>query len=149
MRFNFIPLPLISITRTSVLPATGYGGPVPHLVSKQALSSEFLTHQRDVFSSVQSLSCVWLFATARTAVHQASLFINNSWSLLKLLSIESVISCNHLILYPPLLLWLSIFPRQGLFQWVSSSHQVAKVSELQFQHQSLHEYSGLITFRID
>ena len=137
MRFNFIPLPLISITRTSVLPATGYGGPVPHLVSKQALSSEFLTHQRDVFSSVQSLSCVWLFATARTAVHQASLFINNSWSLLKLLSIESVISCNHLILYPPLLLWLSIFPSTKIFfQWVSSSYQVGKVLEIQLQHQS-------------
>ena len=41
------------------------------------------------------------------------------------------------------------FPYQGLFQWVSDSHQVAKVLKLQFQHQSLHEYSGLITFRID
>ena len=56
------------------------------------------------------------------------------WSLLKLMSIESVMLSNHLILCSPLLLLPSIFP-QGLFQWVGSSHQVAKVLELQLQHQ--------------
>ena len=88
------------------------------------------------FSSVQSLSHVWLFMTPCTAAHQASLSITNSWSLLRLMSIELVMPSNHLILCHPLLL-PSIFPKhQGLFQWVSSLHQVAKVLELQLQHQS-------------
>ena len=62
------------------------------------------------FSSVQSLSHVWLFATPWTAAHQASLSITNSWSLLKLMSIESVMPSNRLILCHPLLLLPSIFP---------------------------------------
>ena len=62
-----------------------------------------------VFSSVQSLSLVQLFATPWTAAHQASLSITNSWSLLKLMSITSVMPSNHLILYFPLLL-PSVFP---------------------------------------
>ena len=62
------------------------------------------------FSSVQLLSCVWLFLTPWTAAHQASLSITNSQSLLKLTSIESVMPSNHLILYHPLLLSPSIFP---------------------------------------
>ena len=85
-------------------------------------------------SSVQSLSRVWLSATPWTAVHQASLSITNSWSLLKLMSIVSVIPFNHLILSSPPALSLS--QHQGLFKWVSSSHHVAKVLEFQFQHQS-------------
>ena len=60
-------------------------------------------------SSVQSLSRVWLFATPWTAAHQASLSITNSWSLPKLMSIESVMPSNHLILCHPLLLLPSIF----------------------------------------
>ena len=55
------------------------------------------------FSSVQSLNCVWIFATPRTAVHQASLSITNSRSLLKLMSIELVMPSNHLFLCRPLL----------------------------------------------
>ena len=55
-----------------------------------------------IISSAQSLSHVWLFATPRTAPHQASLSITNSWSLLRLMSIESVMSSNHLILCHPL-----------------------------------------------
>ena len=62
------------------------------------------------FSSVQSLSHVRLFATPWTAAFQASLSITNSWSLLKLMSIESVRPSNHLILCRPLLLLSSIFP---------------------------------------
>ena len=61
------------------------------------------------FSSVQSLSRVRLFVTTWTAAHQSSLSITNSWSLLKLISIESVMPSNHLILCHPLLL-PSIFP---------------------------------------
>ena len=67
------------------------------------------------FSSIQSLSCVWLFVTPWTAACQASLFITNSWSLLKLMSIESVMPSNHLILCHPLLLPPSIFPNIRVF----------------------------------
>ena len=67
------------------------------------------------FSSVQLFNCVQLFATPWTAAHQASLSITNSWSLLKLMSIESVIPSNHLILCRPLLLPPSIFPASGSF----------------------------------
>ena len=68
------------------------------------------------------------------------------------MSIESMMPSNHLIPRHPLLLLSSIFPsiRQGLFRWVSSSHQVPKVLELQLQHHSpSNEYSGLISFRVN
>ena len=67
------------------------------------------------FSSVQSLSCVRLFVTPWTAAGQASLSIANSWSLLKLTSIESVMPSNCLILCRPLLLLPSVFPSIGVF----------------------------------
>ena len=67
------------------------------------------------FSSVQLLSRVQLFATPWTAAHQASLSITNSWSLLKLMSTESVMPSNHLILCCPLLLLPSTFPSIGVF----------------------------------
>ena len=82
---------------------------------------------------VQSLSHGQLFATPWTAALQASLSITNSGILLKLMSIESVIPSNHLILYPPPSPALNLSQHHGLFQWVGSSHQVAKVLELQFQ----------------
>ena len=63
-----------------------------------------------LISVVQSLSCVRLFATSWTTARQASLSITNSWSLLKLMAIESVMPSNHLILCRPLLLPPSIFP---------------------------------------
>ena len=69
----------------------------------------------DQFSSVQPFSHVWLFATPWTAVRQASLSITNSWSLLKLMSIELVMPSNHLILCCPLLLLPSIFPTIKVF----------------------------------
>ena len=67
-------------------------------------------------SSVQSLSHVWLFATPWTAARQASLSITNSWSLLKFMSIESVMPSKHLILCHPLLTHLQSFPASGSFQ---------------------------------
>ena len=89
------------------------------------------------FSSVQLLSCVWLFATPRTTARQSSLSITNSWSLLKLKSIESVMISNQLILCCPLLPLPSAFPSiRGRFQRIGSLHQVAEVSELQLQQQS-------------
>ena len=74
-------------------------------------------------SSVQSLSCVWLFAALWTAARQASLSVTNSWSLLKLMSIESVMPSNHLILCHPRLLLPSIFPSIRVF----SSESVLRV----------------------
>ena len=86
---------------------------------------------------VQLLSCVRLFATQQTAAHQASLSFTISWSLLKLMSIESVMPFNHLILcLPASLPAFTLSQHQGLFQRVSSLNQVARVLELQLQHQS-------------
>jgi len=68
------------------------------------------------FSSVQLLSHVWLFATPWTAARQASQSLTNSWGLSKLMSIESVMPSDHLILCRPLLLLPSIFPSMGSFQ---------------------------------
>ena len=87
-----------------------------------------------LFSSVQSLSRIRLFATPWTAACQASLSITNSQSLLKFMSIKLVMSSNHLILCPPSLPAFNLSQHQGLFQWVSPSYQVAKVLELQLQH---------------
>ena len=79
------------------------------------------------FSSVQSLSRVRLFVTSWIAARQASLSITNSWSLLKLMSIESVMPCSHLILCRPLLLLPPIPPSIRVFSNESSLHEVAKV----------------------
>ena len=88
-----------------------------------------------LFSSGQLHSHVWPFAIPWTAAHQASLSFTNSRSLLKLMSIESVMPSNRLILSSPSPTF-SLLHHQGLFQWVSSSHQMAKILEFQLQHQS-------------
>ena len=85
---------------------------------------------------VQLLSLVWLFVTPWTATGQASLSFTISWSLLKLMSTESMMPSNHLILLPPSLPALNLSQHQGLFQWARSSHLLAKVLEVQLQHQS-------------
>ena len=101
-------------------------------------------------SSVQLLSCVWLSVTPWTAASQASLSIIKAQSLLKLMSIESVMPSNHLILCRPLLLPPSIFSQhQGLFQWVSSSYQWLKYWSFSFSISPSKAYSGLISFRMD
>ena len=88
--------------------------------------------ERDIqFSSVQLLSHVQLFATPWITARQASLSIINSWSLLKLMSVESVMPSRHLILCRLLLLLPPIPPSLSLFQWVNSSQEVTK--ELEFQ----------------
>ena len=90
-----------------------------------------------ISQSVQSLSRVQLFATSWTAACQASLSITNPRSLLKLMSTELVMPSNHLILCHPLLLLPPIPPSSRVFfQWVSSSHEAAKLLEFQLQHQS-------------
>ena len=88
------------------------------------------TKQSVQFSSVQSISRVWLFATPWITAWQASLSITNSRSSPKPMSIELVMPSSHLILCHPLLL-LPIPPSISLFQWVNSSHEVAKVLEFQ------------------
>ena len=109
-------------------------------------SQLFSMHQ---FSSVQLFSHVRLFATLWTTARQASLSITNSRSLPKLMSIESVMPSNHLILYLPILLSPSIFPSITVFSWVNSSHEVPKYWSFSFNICSSNEYSGLISFRID
>ena len=85
---------------------------------KNHISVMLETHMefRCQFGSVKSFSHVWLFATPWTAVRQSSQSITSSWSLLKLMSIESVVPSNHLILCCPRLLLPSIFPASGSFQ---------------------------------
>ena len=99
------------------------------------------------FSSVQLLSHIWLFATPRIAARQASLSITNSRSWLKLVSIESVMPSRPLSSPSPPAPNPS--QHQDLFQWVSSSHQVAKDWSFSFYISPSNEYSGLISFRID
>ena len=102
------------------------------------------------FSSVQSLRPVWLCATPRTAARQASLSITNSWSLHKLMSIESVTPSNHLILCRPLLLPPSVFPSIRVFSNDSLLHiGWPKDWSFSFSISPSNEYSGLISFRID
>ena len=81
-----------------------------------------LSNWYEMISSVQLLSRVRLFAIPWTAACQASLSINNNWSLLKLMSIESVMPSNHLILSRPLLLPPSIFPSIRIFSNESVLH---------------------------
>ena len=100
--------------------------------------------------SVQSLSRVWLFATPWTEARQASLSITNSQSLLKLMSIESVMPSSHLILCRPLLLLPLIFPSIRVFSKESVLHiRWPKDWSFSFSISPSNEYSGLISFRID
>ena len=101
-------------------------------------------------SSVQSLSRVRLFATPWTAAHQASLPITNSQSLLKLMSIESVMPSNHLVFCCPLLLLPSIFPSVRVFSNVSVLHiRWPKYWSFSFNISPSNEHPGLISFRMD
>ena len=102
------------------------------------------------FSSVQLLSHVRLFATPWTASRQASLSITNSQSLLKLMSIESVMPSNHLILCCPLFLMPSIFPNVRVFSNESALHiRWPKYRNFSFSISPSNEYSGLISFGMD
>ena len=111
---------------------------LPPLILKPSLACMrllFLSH---------SVSLVRLFATPWTAARQVSLFFTISQSLLKLMSIESVMPSNYLIPSTPSPPAFNLTQQQGLFQLVSSLHQVAKVLELRFQH---HSFQWI--FRVD
>ena len=102
------------------------------------------------FRSVQSLSRVWLFATPRTAAHQASLSITNSRSLPKLMSIELVMPSNRLILCCPLLLLPSILPSIRVFSNESALRiRWPKYWSFSFNISSSNEHPGLISLRMD
>ena len=111
------------------------------------------THYWDMglqFSSVQSLSHVWLFVTLWTAACQASLSFTSSWSLLKLMSIELVIPSNHLILCHPLLLLPSVFPSIRVFSNDSALHiRWPKYWSFSFNISPSNEHPGLTSFRMD
>ena len=117
---------------------------------KLRVSKTWQGHHRIYFSSVQSLSRVWLFLTPWTAACQASLSSTNSQSSLKLKSIESVMPSNYLILCCPLLLLPSIFPSIGVFSNESVLHiRWPKYWSFSFSIILSNEYSWLISFRID
>ena len=118
--------------------------------TKEQIAGSYGKSMLIVFSSVQSLSRVWLFVTPWTAALQASLSITNSQSLLKLMPIKSVMPSNHLILCRPLLVLPSIYPSIRvisnesflLIRW-------PKYWSFNFSISPSNEYSGLISFRID
>ena len=100
-------------------------------------------------NSVQSLSHVRLFATPWTTARKASLSITNSWSLLRLTSIESVMPSNHLILCP-LLLLPSVSPSIRVFSNKSALHiRWPKYWSFSFNINLSNEHLGLISFRMD
>ena len=120
-------------------------------IEKEARKWNF--HIRTVsvlFSSFRSLSSVQLFVTLWTAAYQPSLFITNSQSSPKPMSIESVMPSNHLILCYPLLLPPSIFPSIRVFTNESVLHiRWPKYWSFSFSISPSNEYSGLISFRTD
>ena len=106
-----------------------------------------MVHSDTIFNLVQFSPSVLSDSLCPQTTCQASLSITNSRNLLKLMSIESVIPANHLILGRTLLLPPSIFPS---IRVLSKESVLAKILEFQFQHQSfLNEHSGLISFRMD
>ena len=103
-----------------------------------------------LFSSVQSLSRVRLFATPWTAARQASLSITNSRSLLKFMSIESVMPSNHLVLCHPLLFLPSIFLSISVFSYESVLHiRWPEYWSFILSISPSNEHPGLISFRMD
>ena len=121
-----------------------------HFLSLSLRAQSMPSSLQGFISSVQSLSHVRLFATPWTAARQAFLSITNSWSLLKLMSIESVMPSNYLILCHPLLLLPSIFPSIRVF----SNESVLGIRwpkdwNFSFNISPSNEYSGLNSFRMD
>ena len=131
---------------------TSIGSSKKHKSSRKIFTSSLSTMPKPltVFSSVQLLSHVRLFATPWTAAHQASLSITNSQSLLKLMSNVSMMPSNDFILCCPLLLLPSIFPSIRVF----SNESVLRIRwpkywSFRFNNSHFNEYSGLISFRMD
>ena len=140
----------LSVQKLFLLPLPSWGaGPIWFYFNSYFLISVSLPFYTEIIV-VQSLSCVQLFATPRTAACQASLSCTISWSLLKLISIESVMPSNHLVLCRPLILLHSIFPSIRVF----SNESVLcikwpKYCSFIFSISPSSEYSWLISFRMD
>ena len=143
-------------THSSVLawriPGTEEPGRLPSLGSHRVGHdrSDLAAAAAVQFSSVRPLSCVWFFATPWTAARQASLSIINSWSLFKLMSIESVMPSSHLILCHPLLLLPPIPPSIRVFSNESALHiRWPKYWSFSLSIIPSKEHPGLISFRMD
>ena len=120
-------------------------GTAPKCLGRQFPSAVLVS-----FSSVQSLSRVWLFVTPWTAACQASLSVTSSQSLLKFMSIESVSPSSHLIFCRPLLILPSIFSSTRVFSNESVLHiRWPNYWSFSFSISPSNEYSGLISFRMD
>ena len=147
---NPFPLPMLLIYLASIVfLAMQYFCLEKNILHKDKMLSigQWVTKR---FSSVQSISSVQLFATPWTAACQASLSITNPWSLPKLISIESVMPSNHLILCHPLLFPPSIFPSIRVFYNESALHiRWPKYWSFGFNISPSSEHSGLISVKID
>ena len=116
---------------------------------QQSMESQRIRHDLAT-QSVQSLSCVWIFVTPWTAARQASMSFTNYWALLKLMSTESVMPSNYLILCHPLLLLPSVLPNIRVFSNESVLHiRWPKNWSISYSKSPSNEYWGLISFRID
>ena len=148
--FPILTLPPTSFPIPSllVIPCSGPEHPVSCIEPGLAICFTYGNiHQ---FSSVQLLSPVWLFATSWIAAHQASLSITNFQSLLKLMSIESVMPSSHLILCSPLLLLPPIPPSVRVFSNESTLRiRCPKYWHFSFIISPSNEHAGLISFRMD
>ena len=122
-------------------------GPRDYHTKWSQRKSNIVWYHLYVVALVQSLSCVQLFVTPWTTAYQASLFFTISWSLLKFMSIVSVMLSNHLFLCLPLFLLPSIFPPSGSFS-VSALH-IRWPKYWSFSIRPSEECSGLTSFRID
>ena len=137
---------VIYVTKSSKCMGLNY--PISYIFSDMEININFEKWVQ--FSSVQSLSHVWLFAIHWTAARQASLSITNSWSPSKPMSIELVMPSNHLILCRPLLFLPSIFPGIRVFSHESALHiRWPKYWSFSFNISPTNEHPGLISFRMD
>ena len=121
---------------------------IKNFLKISVILSVCLELKHKLFLIVQSLSRVWLFVTPWTAARQASLSTTNSQSLSKLMSIESVMPSNHLIICCPLLL-PSIFPSVRVFSDESVHIRWPKYWNFSFNIRPSNEHPGLISFRMD
>ena len=118
--------------------------------SLKVSGSQLIEHSSVQFSTVQSLSRVWLFANPWIAARHASLSITNSWSLPKLISIESEMSSSHLILCHPLFLLPPIPPSIRVFSNESTlCMRWLKYWSFSFNISPSNEHPGLISFKLD
>ena len=138
------PPPAIWVATTKSTVNKWVSEPLYQMLAKYQMLSVSMTQ------SIQSLSRVWLFATPWTAAHQTSLSITNSRSLLKLISIESVMPSNHLVLRRPCLLLPSVLPSFRVFSTESALRiRWPKYWSFSFSSSPSNKYSRLIFFRVD